>query len=173
MSQRNNLELFDVYDSYKQKTGRIIKRGERLGNDEYKVFVQVWLKDKNNKVLLEKRTSNVTSPNLWCAVGGHLKSGEDAFDACIRETLEEVGIDVRCFKGGFLEERKYYLDNQNYFCDTFVFQIPDNLEFIIQKEEVEKVSFFTFEELIEEMKLGHTFTYWLDYLDKIKKYNFE
>ena len=81
MSQRNNLELFDVYDSYKQKTGRIIKRGERLGNDEYKVFVQVWLKDKNNKVLLEKRTSNVTSPNLWCAVGGQ------------KDQLEQGGIE--------------------------------------------------------------------------------
>lgn len=171
MYLKNNIELFDVYDANKQKTGKIIKRGERLKKDEFKIFVQVWLKDENNRILLEKRTANVTSPHLWCAVGGHLKSGEDALTACIRETMEEVGIDVRKFKGGYLEERKYYLDDQSYFCDTFVFFISSTLSFKIQKKEVEKVAFFTFDELREEMKKGNTFTYWLDYLEKIEKAN--
>ena len=43
------------------------------------------------KVLLTRRADN----GLWCLPGGGMDPGESAEETCIRETLEETGLNVR------------------------------------------------------------------------------
>ena len=43
------------------------------------------------KVLLTRRQDN----DRWCLPGGGMDPGESAAEACIRETLEETGLNVR------------------------------------------------------------------------------
>jgi 8-oxo-dGTP pyrophosphatase MutT (NUDIX family) len=42
-------------------------------------------------VLLTRRTDN----GRWCLPGGGMDSGESAEETCVRETLEETGLNVR------------------------------------------------------------------------------
>ena len=43
------------------------------------------------KVLLTRRTDN----GRWCLPGGRTESGESVIETCLRETLEETGLEVR------------------------------------------------------------------------------
>ena len=51
----------------------------------------------NGFVLIVKRSSNMSNPNMWCLPCGFLDWNEDLFTAAIRELYEETGIDVRAF----------------------------------------------------------------------------
>ena len=46
------------------------------------------------KVLLTRRADN----GLWCLPGGGMDPGESAEETCVRETLEETGLNVRVTK---------------------------------------------------------------------------
>jgi len=50
--------------------------------------------NENNEILLTRRSSTVREPGKWCLPGGHLEVGEFWLDGAIRETQEEVGIQV-------------------------------------------------------------------------------
>jgi ADP-ribose pyrophosphatase YjhB (NUDIX family) len=43
------------------------------------------------KVLLTRRTDN----GRWCLPGGRMESGESVIETCMREVLEETGLEVR------------------------------------------------------------------------------
>jgi 8-oxo-dGTP pyrophosphatase MutT (NUDIX family) len=47
--------------------------------------------EAHERVLLTRRTDN----NLWCLPGGAMDAGESAAEACVREVLEETGMQVR------------------------------------------------------------------------------
>ena len=50
---------------------------------------------KDNKFLFGKRAETKSwAPGLWDIVGGHLKKNETPYDALVRETLEEIGVEV-------------------------------------------------------------------------------
>jgi ADP-ribose pyrophosphatase YjhB (NUDIX family) len=46
------------------------------------------------KILLTRRSDN----GRWCLPGGHMESGESVVETCIRETLEETGLEVRIIR---------------------------------------------------------------------------
>lgn len=50
--------------------------------------------DAREKVLLTRRADNGT----WCLPGGGMDPGESGSEACIREVLEETGLQVRVIK---------------------------------------------------------------------------
>ncbi|MCH7713837.1 MAG: NUDIX domain-containing protein [Chloroflexi bacterium] len=47
--------------------------------------------EAREKVLLTRRTDN----GRWCLPGGGMDPGESAAETCVRETLEETGLEVR------------------------------------------------------------------------------
>jgi 8-oxo-dGTP pyrophosphatase MutT (NUDIX family) len=52
--------------------------------------------NSDNKILLLKRTNNpdIWQPNKWSLVGGGIEKGETAKKACLREILEETGLEI-------------------------------------------------------------------------------
>lgn len=64
----------------------------------YRVAVEIVIV-KGNKVLLTKRASDcVVAPNKWCVPAGKVKYEEIPANACLRETREEVKLDVKILK---------------------------------------------------------------------------
>lgn len=67
---------------------------------------------KDNKILLEKRND---SGSNWKFPGGHVESGENIFEACKREALEELGVDIKFFSEELLpadvEEKVLFFPN--------------------------------------------------------------
>lgn len=69
--------------------------------------VEVFIVYKN-KILLRKHDKF----NKWLSVGGHIELDEDPNEAAIRETKEEVGLDIELVgkKGDYVADDKTYFE---------------------------------------------------------------
>jgi len=67
--------------------------GDRIGTDArlLPVAVTIIFDETGENVLLTQRTDN----GRWCLPGGAMDPGESAEEACVREAMEETGLDVR------------------------------------------------------------------------------
>ena len=76
------MELWDVYDKNKKKTGKIIDRhsDERLNEGEYHLAVEAIIINEN-KILISRRANFKNNYRLlWECTGGSVKSGEKSID---------------------------------------------------------------------------------------------
>ena len=119
------MELWDIYDRNKKKTGRTMKRNDWcLKDGEYHLSVLGVVKRPDGKYLITKRKMNKHwAPGWWEVPGGAVKAGEASEDAVKREVLEETGIDVSGAEGGYVFS--YHRENpgegDNYFVDIYCF----------------------------------------------------
>lgn len=89
-------ELIDILTSEGKSTGKTALKSEAHKNGWYHPTVHVWFYTNDGKILLQKRASvKKVFPNLWdVSVAGHIEAGEEIIDTAIRETKEEIGIDI-------------------------------------------------------------------------------
>ena len=88
------MEKWDIYDKDRNKMNKTVNRGDYLSDEEYHLVVNVWIKNSKNELLIAQRSENKTFPLMWECVGGSAIEGETTLDAAIRETNEELGIDL-------------------------------------------------------------------------------
>ena len=89
------MELCDVVDASGHRTGRVVVRGTELREAEYYLVVHVWIRNENGEYLVQQRSLNgAVYPGVWAATAGQVRAGEESIDGAIRETLEEVGIEL-------------------------------------------------------------------------------
>ena len=153
------MELWDIYDSNKQRTGRTMKRNDWcLKDGEYHLTVLGVVVRPDGKFLITQRVMTKSwAPGWWEVSGGGVMAGEDSADAVRREVLEETGLDVTGAKGGYLFS--YHRENpgegDNYFVDIYRFMMDfDESDVKIQKEEAAGFKLATAEEIKELAKQG-------------------
>ena len=97
------MELWDIYDSNKQRTGRTMKRNDWcLKDGEYHLTVFGVIARPDHKYLITQRVmTKAWAPGWWEVSGGAAMAGEDSIDAVKREILEETGLDVSNAAGGY------------------------------------------------------------------------
>lgn len=162
------MEYWDIYDKDRNKTGKIIKRGERLLNGEYHLIVHIWIKNSNNEFLVQQRSEFVKNPLIWSTTGGSAIAGEDSKTAALREVKEELGIDLSKENGFLFDVDIYEEDNQKYISDTYLYFIDLDIDKVkLQQEEVKQVKYLKMDKIKEMMKNGDFFIY--NYLDKLEK----
>ena len=90
------MEIWDIYDGDRVKTGRTISRAEKLLEGEYHIVVHIAIMNAKNEMLIQKRTLTKDKwPGRWdISVGGSIVSGEDSRIGATREAKEEIGYDV-------------------------------------------------------------------------------
>ena len=87
MSERNTL-----YDNLRNLV-TTIERGRPIPNGLNKLSVHVWIVNDNGEYLLQQRVNTAKKfPNMWGQTGGGAIAGESSWDACVRETVEELGL---------------------------------------------------------------------------------
>lgn len=166
--KRYTMEYWDIYDKNKNKTGKIIQRGQRLLDDEYHLIVHIWIKNSEGKFLIQQRSEKVKNPLVWSATGGSVVAGEDSYSGALREMKEELGIDLSNEKGHLFDSSLYEEDNQKYWCDTYLYFIDLDVEKLqLQKEEVKQAKYEKMEVIKQMMNDGDFFIY--DYLDELEK----
>ena len=129
----------DIVIGYKER--RLLNK-----SDIYRVSA-LWITNSKGQILLARRSVNKKHhPGKWGpAVAGTVEKGETYESNIIKETSEEIGIT------NFTPIKKLKLKNNGqykHFTQWFAVKINKNInEFIIQKEEVEEIKWFTIKEL--------------------------
>lgn len=151
-------EFLDVLNELGEFTGKIASRDECHTKGYWHRAVYAFIIDKNNNILLQKRSKNKKLwPNKWdVTVGGHVNAGEFGRQALIRECKEEFGIDVKD------DEIKYivgttsvynkggYINNHYDECYLILKKVDLN-KIKLQTDEVEDAKYFPYEEIIERI----------------------
>ena len=124
--------------------------------------VYAFIIDKSGNVLLQKRSaSKKLWPNMWdVTVGGHVDSGEFGIQALIRETKEELGIqisdeDVKYLLGSTSINQQGNIINKHYNECYLITKNIDTSDIVVQKEEVAEVKYFSKDELLKRIENGY------------------
>jgi len=144
------MEYWDIYDENKIKTGKIVKRGDALNNNEYHLVINAWIRNSDNKFLITQRSANKKHPLMWECTGGSALQGETSLDAAVREVKEELGIDIDKTTAILIGSKNRYYPNCPDILDVWIFESDVNLnEISIQKEEVNDVMWASVAEIRE------------------------
>ncbi len=125
-------EVWDVYTIDRKRTGKTCIRGEQknLSNDEFHLWVQVWIRNpETGKYLISLRSADKENdPLKWETVAGHAILGESSLDAAIREVSEEVGITLQPENARILATKiagTYDGQRRNWILDSFYFETTE------------------------------------------------
>lgn len=165
------MELIDIYDENNNYLGYSIERKKVHSDNLWHHHASAWIMNEKGEILLQQRSKNKKkNPLIWGKTGGHVEHLETPVDALKRETLEEIGLKLNDDDIKLLDIYKSD-SNEHYFSYGYIAFTNLKIEdFVLQKEEVEKVKYFKIEELEkykEENCKDFTFYKWS--LDSFKK----
>lgn len=88
------MELWDIYDSNKQPTGRTMKRNDwHMQDGDYHLTVLALVKTPEGRLLITQRKADKEwAPLKWEIPGGGVRAGETSEEAVLREVQEETGL---------------------------------------------------------------------------------
>ena len=134
------MELWDIYDAEKKKTGHTMKRNDwHLKDGEYHLTVLGVIHRPDGRFLITRRVmTKAWAPGWWEVSGGAVQAGEESAEAVAREIREETGLDVSGCEGGyqFTYHRENPGEGDNYFVDVYRFEMDfDESDLKLQEEE--------------------------------------
>ena len=154
------MEYWDTYDINGNKTGRVVKRGEKLREGEFHLVVHI-LPYFRDQYLIQKRSKlKETHPSIWAVTGGSAIRGEDSLEAALRETKEELGIDF--------SSRKYQkisrLIRSQSLADIWLFECELSVEEMdFNPKEVEVLKWLDLKGILKMVEQGEFFDYGQQY----------
>ena len=159
-------EYLDVLNEKGEKTGVAKSYADVHKEGLPHRSAHVWIFNSEKKLLIQKRASTRQSyPEHWdMSVEGHVSVGQTSLEAAIRETKEELGIDISdsSFKYLFSTEEHVVLNNGSYinneFQDVYLVQLdtptPDIKFTDGEVSEIKWVSVEEFKDLLDNQKLN-------------------
>lgn len=168
------MEIWDLYDSNRNLTGKTHIRGQKLPDNYYHLVVHVWIKNNKNQYLISQRSANrKLNPLMWEAVGGSVLSGETSLHSALRETKEEVGIELDASTGKVIYSKIRNEINGKKFndiIDVWLFEYNGDIDLNkATTDEVAQTKWLTvneIKELFNQGKLVWTLEYFFTYVAK-------
>jgi 8-oxo-dGTP diphosphatase len=140
-------EYWDLYDKDGSALNKTHKRGDKLSPGEYHLVVSNWIRDDQDRYLIQKRNKPLKDiHNPWSCTAGAVIQGESSIEAVQRETLEEMGLDFNRDNFKFMERMKF---------GCFIMDVYESIwdgrseDIIFDPVEVEDVKWLTASEMIE------------------------
>lgn len=152
------MELFDLYDCDRNKTGRTMERGTPIPKGFYRMVVHVCIFNSEGKMLIQRRQPFKHSwSGMWdLTVGGSSVSGDTSLAAVIRETSEEIGVKLAPDE----LKRALTIQTECIFDDIYIVQKDlDETALTLQYEEVEQVKWADINEIKAMIKEGSFIPY--------------
>ncbi len=157
-------EFLDIWDESGKPTGQVCEKSMAHQKGLFHPTVHIWFYTSTPSLLLQKRGSNKqTFPNLWdVSVAGHVSSGESILDGALREIKEEIGLQLKSDDLLLIDVRKNINQFSNGIKDcefqhVFLSDLKTGVkDLVIQKEEVDDVRLFSFEEMEICMQQKHS-----------------
>lgn len=159
------MELIDIFDENNRYLGYSLDRKEVHEKNLWHHHVSAWIMNYDGMVLLQQRAlTKKKNPGKWAKTGGHVEAAETCEEAIKREVYEEIGLEVKDEEIENIEIFKSINSNEHYYAYGYIFFTHYKEEdFILQKEEVNAVKYYTIEELEKIRKRddqNYTFCYW-------------
>ena len=152
------MEVWDLYDVNRQKTGETCFRGCTLPDGRFHLVVNVCVFNDQGAMLIQQRqSSKVPYPDLWTlSSGGCAIAGETSAMAASRELQEEIGI-----TSDFTGQRPLLtISGTNSFSDYYLLRAnPDLYTLSLQSEEVQAVRWATLDDILRLLRLGQFVPY--------------
>lgn len=147
------MELWDVYNINREKTGEIMVRGDEFAEGAYHLVVHVCIFDSKGKMLIQQRQSFKEGwPNMWdITVGGSAVQGDSSQTAAERELFEELGVklDLQGIRPNLT------INTVHGFDDIYIVEKDISLDALtFQYEEVQDAKWATMEEIFEMIDAG-------------------
>ncbi|MGN0367933.1 MAG: NUDIX domain-containing protein [Wujia sp.] len=158
------MEMWDIYDKDKKRTGRTMCRNDwNMKPGDFHLTVLGVIQHTDGRYLITKRVMTKSwAPGAWEVSGGAVQAGEESFDAVKREIQEETGLDVSGFEGGYVFSymRENPEEGDNYFVDIYRFTGDFSQEDIkLQEGETDGYRLATAEEIAALGKEGQFLHY--------------
>lgn len=152
-------EKFDVLNERGEYTDKIETRENCHKKGLWHKAVALFIINSKDQVLLQKRSPEKKMwPNMWdITAGGHVLAGEFGFQSIIRETKEELGVqidkkDLTLIGSSISSQTKGDIIN-NHFNEYYIANTDiDETKLIFQKEEVSSVKWIEKDEIIRRIK---------------------
>lgn len=141
------MEYWNLYDYEGNKKKKLAIRGTKLNDDDFHLVVNVWIMNDKNEFLITQRSLNKSHPLMWECTGGSALIGETSKEAAIRETKEELGIDVSESEATLIGRTRRYYKNCPDILDVWLFKTNVSLNDITIQEEVNDVMWASSKEI--------------------------
>lgn len=91
------MERWDIVNEFRESTGKIWIRGNEMMEGDFHQVVHVWIMNEKGQFLIQQRQPWKKGwPSMWdCAAAGAVLVGETSEMGAIRETKEELGIELQ------------------------------------------------------------------------------
>jgi isopentenyl-diphosphate Delta-isomerase len=174
-------EFIDICDENNKLTGEKVTKKQAHKQGLWHRATHVWIYNSKGEILIQLRAKeNKLYPNYWdISVAGHVSSNEDPITTAVRETKEEIGLNIKEKDLEFLEIRKAsgffkeIKNNEFNYVYLIKFDVDiNNLD--LQKEEVKELKFMNIDELKNEIKKDNSNfvphgNYWDEIILEVKK----
>ncbi|OAA90418.1 NUDIX hydrolase [Clostridium ljungdahlii] len=153
------MELWDVYDSERNKTNRTMVRGRDFKEGDYHMVVHICIFNSKGEMLIQQRQPFKEGwSNMWdITVGGSAIEGDTSQMAAERELMEELGIKIN------LQHIRPHLtiNFDNGFDDVYLIQKDiDIVDLTLQYEEVKCAKWASKEEIFSMIDSGEFIPYY-------------
>ncbi len=160
------MELWDIYDIDRVRTGRVAQRGKPaseggLGEGEYHLVVHICVFNGRGQLLLQQRQKDKEGyPNLWdVSAAGSALAGETSAAAASRELREELGL-----VHDFTKERPFWTTHfERGFDDWYFIRMEADISDLrLQPEEVQDARWAELAEIERMLDSGEMVPYYRD-----------
>lgn len=179
-------ELIDIVTEFGEPTGKMALKSEAHKHGWWHNTIHLWLYTKNGEILLQQRSHKKSIfPLLWdVSAAGHIDAGESFISAAVRETKEELGLQLDAkdlTKIGVNKHLSTYANGSikdNEFHQVYLAELNVELNnLVLQEDEVEAIKLVSFKEfimLLDNSKNNNHFvetnrSYYLFVIDKISE----
>jgi len=153
-------ELIDLYNQDATPRGQSCSKAEAHRLGYWHVSAHIWIVADNGDILLQLRSHQKPSyPGVWdVSAAGHIAAGETVLSGAIRETREELGLApapqqleyIGAFQAQYHDPKNQWYDNEIHHIYTWI-HTCDIASMRLQKSEVERVRWWEFAQLQEEV----------------------
>jgi len=166
------IELWDIYDINRNKSGRFHERSKPMKTDDYHLVVNVWIINSKGEFLISKRDSIVAN-GMWQATGGAAVAGDDSLTTALKEVQEELGIKLDALSGFLFKQYRFshisFAGNAH--CDMWLFRQDIDISSVVLQPGETCDAMWASKEIIKHMIDENSFmSEWYPYLDELFEY---